>query len=177
MSNNLADYTVAIDAVADLIRDAGGRVVGRTKLQKIACLLELAGYGVGFDFRYKHFGPYSEQLASAAQLGPIFEKFFEEEKIASWGGRYSIYSSPVDAPVSSSSDRVLLAKSAADADSVELELAVTAAFLAHEGESDPWGRTELLKPEKSRDGRLDRAKELYRRLRSVDVDTTLLPKI
>lgn len=177
MSKNLADYTVAIDAVADLIRDTGGRVVGRTKLQKIGCLLELAGEGVGFGFRYKHYGPYSELLASAAQLGPIFGKISEEERPASWGGRYSVYSVDKVSALPLESVRRRLAEQSASADSVELELAVTAAFLASQGESDAWGRTRSLKPEKAREGRLERAQQLYARLRSLAGEGTSLPDI
>ena len=54
-----------IDKVADIIRDAGGKVVGRTRLQKLGYLLELSGLGDGFSFEYRHYGPYSEELAAA----------------------------------------------------------------------------------------------------------------
>ena len=40
---------------AAIVRDAGGQIVGRTKLQKIGFFLEVAGVGSGFPFRYKHF--------------------------------------------------------------------------------------------------------------------------
>ena len=36
---------------AAIIRDAGGYIVGRTKLQKIGFFLEAAGVGSGFMFR------------------------------------------------------------------------------------------------------------------------------
>jgi uncharacterized protein YwgA len=57
---------------AEIVRDAGGRIVGRTKLQKVAYLLELAGLGDGFQFEYRHYGPYSEDLAGAIQMANAF---------------------------------------------------------------------------------------------------------
>jgi uncharacterized protein YwgA len=50
---------------AGLVRDAGGRIVGRTRLQKVAYLLTVTGLEEGFAFAYKHYGPYSEELATA----------------------------------------------------------------------------------------------------------------
>ena len=42
-----------VDKVAEIIRAAGGEIVGRTRLQKVAYLLELAGLGHGFRFEYR----------------------------------------------------------------------------------------------------------------------------
>jgi hypothetical protein len=76
---------------AEIVKDTGGRLVGRTKLQKVAYLLELAGLGAGFQFEYRHYGPYSEDLADAMQLAVAFDLVSEEERKADWGGTYSIY--------------------------------------------------------------------------------------
>jgi uncharacterized protein YwgA len=78
---------------AEIVRDAGGQIVGRTRLQKIAYILEVVGLGAGFPFRYKHYGPYSEQLADAAQTARILGMLNEQETHAAWGGVYSIYHS------------------------------------------------------------------------------------
>ena len=56
---------------AAIVRDAGGRVVGRTRFQKIAFILEVSGLGSGFPFKYKHYGPYSEELSSASRTAAI----------------------------------------------------------------------------------------------------------
>ena len=79
-------FDAAMHAVIQIVRDAGGKVVGRTRLQKIACLLELAGLGSGFSFSYKHYGPFSDELASAARFASVFSNLKEEEKPTSWGG-------------------------------------------------------------------------------------------
>lgn len=170
------DLDAEIDNASEIVRDAGGRIVGRTRFQKIACLLEMTGLGKGFSFTYKHYGPYSEELAFAAQIASLFGGLREEEKPTSWGGRYSIYSIDGDSELPSDSSRRRLAECASEADSVELELAVTAAFLALNGEEDPWGQTELLKAEKAREGRLARAKKLYAKFLEVGVPKPL-PKI
>src|SRR5438477_13135495 len=79
------------EKAANVIRDAGGRIVGKTRLQKIAYFLEVAGLGEGFAFGYRHYGPYSEELNLALQLGDLMGVLKEQEREASWGGRYSIF--------------------------------------------------------------------------------------
>lgn len=166
-------FDAAMNAVTKIVRDAGGKVVGRTRLQKIACLLELAELGSGFSFSYKHYGPFSEELASAARFASAFGDLKEEEKPASWGGRYSIYSVDGKTGLDENSIRRRLAEIGAEADPIEFELAVTAAFLASQGEQAPWEQTELLKPEKAKDGRLARAKALYAEFLKIDAANRL----
>lgn len=158
------------DKVAHLLSLAGGRVVGRTRLQKLACLLEMAGEGVGFKFSYHHYGPYSEELAIGAKIAALLNQITETEKVNSWGGTYSVYE------LSSKEDAMPLAKRAVDADLIELELAVTAAFLRQQGEADPWGELVLRKPEKATSTRLQNAKRLYSELQQLD-DQGRLPQL
>ena len=153
--------------VAAIIADAGGRVVGRTRLQKIAYLLCVAGLEDGFSFSYKHYGPFSEDLAAAARIGKLFGQLRVTESPTTWGGSYSIYDVDAGPTADSPESRRLLAKVAAEADAIELELAATAVFLAKDGFSDPWGETARRKPEKVDYGRLDRAKDLLRSLSSI----------
>ncbi|MGY4233044.1 hypothetical protein ACVIIW_001991 [Bradyrhizobium sp. USDA 4449] len=152
---------------AAIVRDAGGHIVGRTKLQKIAFFLEAAGVGSGFPFRYKHYGPYSELLASATQHAAALRLIVENESVAAWGGLYSTFHTQMPSDPSSHPARVRLAHEMANADAVELELAATAAFLAYERFPDPWAETARRKPEKAEGGRLDRAKQLYFKLRQI----------
>jgi uncharacterized protein len=95
----------------------------------------------------------------------------EEEKPAVWGGTFSVYtvaSGRDDHPANAVKPRRELAQIAASADPIELELAATAAFLhSVEGVTDPWGETARRKPEKVEGGRLEKAKELYRKLALV----------
>jgi len=162
----MADIDYSHQAAA-IVRDAGGRIVGRTKLQKIAFFLESAGLGSGFPFRYKHYGPYSEQLAAAVQHAAALRLIIEDEFVANWGGQYSIFRTQMPPDRSTHHSRARLVQEMVNADAVELELAATGAFLANEGFSDPWAETARRKPEKAEDGRLDRAKQLYRQLQQI----------
>lgn len=152
---------------AEIIRDAGGHIVGRTRLQKIAYILEAAGLGAGFPFRYKHYGPYSEQLADAAQSARIVGMLREQETPATWGGLYSTYYSQLAQDSPAPEARRRLAQELVNVDAVELELAATALFLAFEHFQDPWGETARRKPDKAEGGRLQRARQLYEGLRNI----------
>jgi hypothetical protein len=156
-----------VTKIAEIIRDSGGCIVGRTRLQKIAYLLSVAGLESGFSFAYKHFGPYSEDLAVAARDEQLLGYFEEQEHVASWGGNYSIYTLTSQIPTAPSSARTMFSAIAVGANAIELELAATAVFLAENGYKKPWEETERRKPEKSENGRLEGAKLLLSRLRGV----------
>jgi uncharacterized protein YwgA len=158
---------------AAIVRDAGGHIVGRTKLQKIGFFLEAAGVGAGFPFRYKHYGPYSEQLAAAAQHAAALRLIIENESVANWGGQYSTFYTQMPADPLTHPARRRLAQEMVNADAVELELAATAVYLAYERVPDPWTETARRKPEKADAGRLERAKQLYQRLRQIPSPNSL----
>lgn len=152
---------------ANVVAIAGGEIVGRTKLQKIVCLLEMAGMKLGFTFDYHLHGPYSESLHIAARDASALGLISVELKRASWGGQYFVYrtapSEVADEPY------VRLAHKAAAAGSIELELLVTALFLAKNGSLDPWGDVAERKSEKATEERLRNAKLLYSDI--VEVET------
>jgi uncharacterized protein len=162
------------ESAAEIIRDAGGRIVGRTKLQKVAYLLELTGLGTGFPFEYRHYGPYSEELAEATKLANAFGLILEDERRADWGGMYSIYSATNEAGERTRGTRAAFAEAAAQIGAVELELAATAAYLSSvEGSLQPWDETKKLKPEKATPQRLHAAKKAYEKLRLIPVPKPL----
>lgn len=152
--------------VADIVRIAGGQIVGRTRLQKVAYLMQVVGYPGGFPFEYYHYGPYSEELADTAHVEDAFDMLTEREGVAAWGGKYSIFSAEGEAP--EYKEFAEFARAAADGNAIELELAATAAFLVREEKcEDPWGETARRKPEKAVGGHLENAKILYRKLSSI----------
>ena len=152
---------------ADIVRDAGGEVVGRTRLQKMAYLLEISGLGSGFGFEYRYYGPFSEELANAVSEAQYSSLLTEEEHSTGWGGSYSIFRSKSSAHGSSANDaRMRILRIGVKANPIALELAATAAYLALEKDSDPWAETRRRKPEKA-DKHLDGAKKLYAELRSI----------
>lgn len=154
------------DTVAQIIRDADCKIVGRTRLQKIAFLLERAGLGSGLSFEYKHYGPYSEELAFLCEKACVVGLVDEEEKQAQWGGFYSVFSVDNSLSCSNSKERITLIKEAAEADSIALELAATAVFLS-EDYSNSWAEVALRKPEKASSERLSKAKDLLSRLSAI----------
>ena len=158
--------------VAAIIRDSGGEIVGRTRLQKVAYLLTEVGLEDGFDFVYKHYGPFSEDLASAARLGSLLGDLDEIERPTAWGGTYSVFSVQGQSG-GTSGPRQSLAKLAASADAVELELAATAVFLRKDGYDDPWTETARRKPEKATPERVEHAKQLLKAFRGVEVPRPL----
>jgi uncharacterized protein YwgA len=157
---------------AAIVRDAGGRIVGRTRLQKVGFFLEAAGLGDGFRFKYKHYGPYSEDLTSASRIAVVLGLMQETEQPASWGGLYSTYSTELVPNVHVQEARQRIAQETARADAIELELAATALFLAQTGVQNPWVETARRKPDKA-EGRLDRAQALYGQLRQIQTPRPL----
>jgi uncharacterized protein len=160
--------------VADIVRDAGGQVVGRTKLQKLTYVLVASGLEDKLQFLYKHYGPYSEAIASASREANLLGMIKEKEEQTTWGGSYSVYTSVAQRPDTVSAARVELCQIATAADAVELELAATALFLTkEEGRTDAWSETERRKPDKASNGRLDKAKALYQKLAAIDTPVRL----
>jgi uncharacterized protein YwgA len=157
-----------INIICDIINEAGGEIIGRTRLQKIFYLLEAAGEHTGFHFDYHYYGPYSEELSQSALIACELKKIDEEEHPTSWGGFYSIYRLKEQRHITSESPRSKLVSSASSANAVTLELAATAAFFAKKGEKNPWEETQRRKPEKADGGRLNEAKSLYKKLHEID---------
>jgi hypothetical protein len=156
-----------------IIQDAGGNLVGRTRLQKVAYLMQLAGFGEEFDFEYRHYGPFSEDLARGMDIAVAFDQVKEAEQQAAWGGRYSVFSLKEPA-VPADPKRAAFVQKAKEVNAVELELAATAAFLfVVEKKVDPWAETSRRKPENAKDGRLERAKAAYEALRIMSTPRAL----
>ena len=161
---------VSPDAVVEILAEAGGRIVGRTRLQKAVCALELTGLGYGFSFNYRHFGPYSEELKLACDYADAKGLICEERKTATWGGEYSAFvtsAKPKEGGDNAKNRETLLGIVVA-ADPVALELAVTAAFLASKGVVAPWGEVAERKRAKATARAMSDAKDLYKKMQSVN---------
>lgn len=166
--------SVIAQKVAEIVRDAGGTIIGRTKLQKVAYLLVAAGLENELPFIYKHYGPYSEALAFAARDASLLGYVNEAEQMAAWGGTYSIYRVPGAVSHNPATPRQQLASEAARADAIVLELAATAVFLRNEENiEDVWAETARRKPEKATDARIDEARALLRNLAAIQVPQPL----
>jgi uncharacterized protein YwgA len=161
------------EKAADIVRDAGGKIVGRTRMQKIAYLFELTGVGEGFLFAYRNFGPYSDELTIAIQNANSLGLVDEEEKPSSWDGYYSVFTASGRSKATDSKVRAKIARHVLEADAVELELAATAAYFGAKGVADPWSETALRKPIKAAGGRLVNAQRLYQTLRQIQTPKRL----
>ena len=162
------------EKAAKIIRDAGGTVVGRTRLQKMAYLLEVTHLGVGFSFEYKHYGPFSEQLADAVSMATLLGIVSERVGSTTWGGTYSTFMANGPRSTEPNSPHAELIKMTVEVDPIALELAATAVFLAKEGERHPWAETQRRKPEKAK--KLVEAKALYASLLKIETPVRL-PRI
>jgi uncharacterized protein YwgA len=162
--------------ILEAITLAGGRIVGKTRLQKAMFILEQAGVGFGFEFSYHHYGPYSEELAWATKDAADEGLIREKEDQAKWGGFYSTFivqQKCEPANDAATSIRSALLKKIVPADSVVLEIAATAALLKSIGVDDFWEETERLKPLKASHEVISDAKKFWSDLRKIDTPDRL----
>lgn len=160
---DLEEYAAAVVDVA------GGQVVGKTRLQKIAYLLEAKGLGCGLDFDYHNFGPFSAELAFAVDDAKALGYLASEEKMGYHAVPYTIFESLSDAPkfehgeeLSERQEAVGIMKNYS---AVELELAATAVYLQRNGrDKSVWKEVKKRKGVKATESHLRAAKELVENL-------------
>ena len=155
----MSDY-LSDDAVAHLVYLHGGELVGRTRLQKSGYFLERCGIGWGFDFEYHNYGPYSVDLAYAADLGVRNHKLTAEDRPSGYGIPFTIYRASENAGAAAGdyrdSERRELLSILRNAKPVPLELAATFEFLrqrharrsASPTSESVWAEVRRLKPTK-----------------------------
>ena len=162
----------AKDVVVNLIEFSGGKLIGRTRLQKEAYLLDCCGADLGLSFTYHHYGPYSFELADGWDDAKAEGCIGIKEQPGRHGVPYSIFTlkeETNDTPdsfggLSADEARVRLDKMK-DVSDVVLELAATIVFLRREGHGE--GTIEELKarkPLKATSGRIKKAVALLRAL-------------
>lgn len=150
------------NTAASIIRDAGGMIIGNTRLQRSVYLLEAAIFGYGFNFDNNIF---SRDLDNAINLAYYMDLINITEFTTSWDSLCPIYLSSAHNNVMG--PRIDLLRKAIWSDPVELDLAVTALYLFKQGYIKPWKETYLRKTINSRNGRLKRAKILYNSFREI----------
>lgn len=151
--------------VADILRAAGGRLVSRIRLQKIAYLLDQLGAESGFGYSYHHYGPYSRDLDSAildAEAFGLMEEQYGHRKTD--GARYSVFvGQSADQGYTCLKDEHLqgITKRLASQNVTVLELAATAHWLAEVEKVDDWkAEIRRRKGSKTDNGRLEEATKL-----------------
>jgi uncharacterized protein YwgA len=151
------------DKVVNIVAEAGGVIVGMTRLQKIAYLLEVTGLGEGFDFEHRCYGPHSEGFRAATAAAIENGRLTETNHKTGCGGFYSVYTTAA-VDLHQQSVRARLIRIAAVAGAVELELVATVEHLARQGYRDPWAEAAMRSPLKALDGRLEVAQVLLAQL-------------
>ena len=158
--------------VAAIINSAGGKLVSRIRLQKIAYLLDQLGMESGFGYQYHHYGPYSRDLDNAILDAKAFNYIGEKfEQRRSDGARYSVFESK-KTPETNVFGRLGATKAGqtirklADTNVTVLELAATAHWLATVEKVTDW-KKEIIrrKGPKTENNRLDKALDLLADLR------------
>lgn len=157
--------------VADIVAAAGGRLVSRVRLQKLAYLLDQLGAKSGFRYVYHHYGPYSRDLDAAvfdAEAFGLVEEKHDRRKLD--GARYSIFELKADAGPHEFfylSDARLrhIVKRLAPVNATVLEFAATAHWLAASEKIKDW-TAEIIrrKGSKASEGRLAEATRLLAEL-------------
>ena len=154
--------------VAALVSLNGGRMVGKTRLQKTVYLLKECGIDLGFDFDYHHYGPYSEEL-SIASSDAVALGILNLEWHNAYGNEYAVFSVAGPASVNGlGAEAAAMLKILGQYDATVLELAATADFLEKNGYADnAWEETERRKASKVTPTRVKNSKKLLEELRSL----------
>ncbi len=161
------------DIVFTLVALSGGEVVGRTRLQKEAYLLDRCGANLQIPFTYHHYGPYSFELANGWTDAAAEDRITITENPGRHGVPYSTFklnASPSEDPDSlgdlmseDARDKLEKMRQASD---IVLELAATIAFLWQRGYGErAVEEVRLRKPLKARGERVEKALALLRDLK------------
>ena len=88
-----------VDYLGAMVRLIGGEVVGKTRLQKTAYLLEAKGVGFrDVDFDYHNYGPFSSEVAFAAEDAESLGYLKTEERQGFHAIPYTVFRSTDQAP-------------------------------------------------------------------------------
>lgn len=157
--------------IAQVVGLNGGELIGKTRLQKTIYFLERKKLGYAFDFAYHYYGPYSEDVAIAANDARARHLLSVDKEYTQRGDAYAVfhlqdYDPGSDVANLAEKERVL--NILAEYSTVVIELAATADFLKVSGYPDPWPETCLRKSAKATPDRVELAKQLLARLGELE---------
>jgi uncharacterized protein YwgA len=147
--------------IALLVGLNGGKLIGKTRLQKSTYLLESKTLGFGFDFSYHHYGPYSEELANLADDATALKLIDVSWDTSQAGTKYAVFCANAfepKEPIDKQRKKILNVLS--NYSSIELELAATADFLKRDFGKTAWSETQRRKAAKINSIRIERSKKL-----------------
>jgi uncharacterized protein YwgA len=156
------------EAVARLVKLNGGKLVGKTRLQKSVYLLKSVDVDLGFDFDYHHYGPYSEELALASNDAKALGLINVEWR-SSYGNDFAIFTTPEEGVRALDSDRARsVMKILEGYETTVLELAATADFLRRNGFGErAWDETIRRKASKVNEERIKNSRKLLREIQAA----------
>ena len=157
------------DVVVSIVALNGGRIVGKTRLQKETYLLQRCGVNIGLDFDYHHFGPYSSELAQAADDAVALQHLYAEDRHGYHEVPYTAYTTDRRPPkelAGVSREEIETKLGLMEGYSaLELEVAATIDYLREAGYGkDAAAETEARKPLKATPKRVERAMQLLNEL-------------
>jgi uncharacterized protein YwgA len=80
------------ETIADIVALSGGRLVGRTRIQKTVYLLDTQGLKSGAAYYYYNFGPFSDEVAAGISDGKFAGLLAEKiDQRRSDGSPFSIF--------------------------------------------------------------------------------------
>ena len=159
-----------VDYVSALVRLSDGKIVGKTRLQKIAYLLEAKELGFGLSFDYHNFGPFSADLAFAADDAESLGYISTEEHLGYHSVPYTVFLATDQAPEFEEGDDLQARRVALGTingySALVLELAATAVYLKRNGyPKSVWKEVKKRKRIKATRERVAAAKELLSSLK------------
>ena len=162
------------DIVVSLVAFNDGKLVGRTRLQKQAYLLDRCGANFGLRFTYHHYGPYSFELAAGCADAEAEGRITINETPGGYGVPLATLKSTQggnkpdqlgELPAPTVNSKLSKMRGASN---IVLELAATIIFLRDEwnyygkGKVDPVEETRARKSLKATDERIEKALKLIR---------------
>ena len=161
------------DIVVAIVALNGGELVGRTRLQKAAFLLEEIGMNSGLEFDYHRYGPFSADLAAGWDEAYAEGRLKLSERLGSHEVPYTIFSANMTPParlgdLDADKARDLLSTLQRYSD-VVVELAATIVYLRQHGfHETALDEVKVRKPLKATDDRLKKATDLISCLNLTD---------
>ena len=164
------------DVVCTLVALSDGKVVGRTRLQKEAYLLDRCGADFQIPFTYHHYGPCSFELANGWTDATAEKRIRIQQKTGRHGVPYSIFhlkDKSVELPVTlgglSIKDAKKKLRKMKRVSDIVLELAATIAFLEQKGYGERAVEEVIArKPLKAKSERIENALDLLQQLELKD---------
>ncbi|MGH7778243.1 MAG: hypothetical protein ACREQR_00235 [Candidatus Binataceae bacterium] len=143
------------EVLTQLIEMNGGSIVGKTRLQKTVYLLDQCGLNSGCAYDYHYYGPFSVQIAEAAEDARDLRLLSYDERNGYHAVPYGVYTTHTEIPLPEKIGdltREEIAQKLAIMNghsAIDLELAATLLFLQNSGSQNPREEIKLLKPAKA----------------------------